>query len=105
MFPLNDRLKQRVLSRPWKGYDRFVKACADWITAVSKEAELREQQQVLDLASYTKLRRENSAVRPCLVLIEYATGKALPDGIWNEDTFNLLNTMGIDMVALSNVRF
>ncbi|KAI0661547.1 terpenoid synthase [Cubamyces menziesii] len=83
-------------------YRRFVKHCKDYIEAVAKEAELRERGEVLDLASYQILRRENSAVRFCFGLAGYALGIDLPDEVVEHPTFMAMHLATVDMVCWSN---
>ena len=83
----------------------FVKTCADYINAVSKEAELRECTNVLDIDSYIKLRRQNSGVEPSYALIEYVHGLDLPDEVFENPVFTRLYWIGVDLVCLANVSF
>lgn len=66
---------------------RFYEHCDCYIECVSKEAELRERGEVLPLGPYTDLRRENSAIRLCFGLFEYALGIDLPDEVFEDDAF------------------
>jgi len=81
---------------------RFFGHCKDYIDAVSREAELRERKQVLSLADFLPLRRENSAIRTCFGLIEYVLGIDLPDKVFADDVFMSLYWAGADMVCLAN---
>ncbi|KAH7930241.1 terpenoid synthase [Leucogyrophana mollusca] len=83
-------------------FDRFVVHCKSYVDAVSSEAELRETGKVLDLASYIALRRENSAIRLCLGLIEYIFGIDLPDEALNDPAFRSVYWACVDMVCWSN---
>ena len=69
----------------------------------SVEAELREKNVVLDLASYDPLRRENSAVRYCFGLFGYVLGLDLPDEIFEHPIFMEMHLAAVDMVTWSNV--
>lgn len=82
---------------------RFLKHCEDYVNAVAREAELRERGEVLDMQSFILLRRENSAVRLCFSLIEYASGIDLPDEIYDDETFMTAYMAGTDLVCWSNV--
>lgn len=82
---------------------RFLKHCEDYIEAVSKEAEYRERGQVLDMAAFEKLRRENSAIRLCFGLFEYALGIDLPEQVFMDPVFMSLYWAAADMVCWSNV--
>ncbi|KAL0954655.1 hypothetical protein HGRIS_003606 [Hohenbuehelia grisea] len=81
---------------------RFLKHCEDYINAVSIEAELRERDEVLDLEPFTNLRRENSAIRLCFGLFEYALGIDLPQEVFEDQTFMDMYFAAVDMVAWSN---
>ncbi len=77
---------------------RFV----DYIHAVSKEAELREDGHVLQPDSYAILRRENCGVQPFFALIEYVHNIDLPDEVFENPAFMRMYWQGVDLVWLSN---
>ena len=77
--------------------------CANYILAVSREATLRKDGEVLDLASYMTLRRENSAVQTCFALFEYVHGIDLPVEVFENPVFMRMYWQGIDAVCLANV--
>ncbi|KAJ8520197.1 hypothetical protein ONZ45_g2998 [Pleurotus djamor] len=81
---------------------RFLKHCEDYINAVSIEAELRERGEVLDIEPFTTLRRENSAIRLCFGLFEYALGIDLPDEVFQNQAFMDMHFAAVDMVSWSN---
>ncbi|KLO13038.1 terpenoid synthase [Schizopora paradoxa] len=81
---------------------RFSERCSNYINAVSKEAELREDADVLDTESYIKLRRQNSGVEPSYALIEYVHGLDLPDEVFKNPVFTRLYWLGVDLVCLAN---
>jgi len=81
---------------------RFLKHCDDYIECVATEAKLRERGEVLDLASFILLRRENSAVRLCFGLFEYVLGIDLPDSVFEDPIFMSLYWAATDMVCWSN---
>ncbi|EPQ55293.1 terpenoid synthase [Gloeophyllum trabeum ATCC 11539] len=81
---------------------RFLKTWEDYAIAFAQEAELRENGQVLDVQAYTELRRENSGVRPCFHLIEYAAGSDIPDEVFANPTFEDLFLCALDMISWSN---
>lgn len=83
---------------------RFVEYCEKYCSAVAKEAELRERGCILNIESYTKLRRENSAAELCFGVIEYVEGIGLPDAVFENDVFQLVYWTGADMLRLTNVR-
>ena len=66
---------------------RFLVHFHDYIEAVTKEAELRERRELLSVAEYLPLRRENSAVRLCFGLLEFVLGIDLPDEVFADDGF------------------
>lgn len=84
-------------------YRRFIQHCKDYITAVGKEAELRENDLVLDVDSFQILRRENSAVRFCFGLFGYVLGLDLPDEIYEHPVMMSMHLAAVDMVCWSNV--
>ena len=86
-------------------FRRFVNHSAAYVEAVAVEAELRERDEVLDVAHFIPLRRENSAVRACFGLFEFARGIELPDAVFEDETFMKLYWAAVDMVCWANVRF
>ncbi|TFK49911.1 terpenoid synthase [Heliocybe sulcata] len=81
---------------------RFIKIFGDYIHAVAYEAELRSRNEVLGLEAYIPLRRENSAVRTCFGLIEYAMGVDLPDEVFEDPVFKEMYLAAVDTVCWSN---
>ena len=81
---------------------RFLTHCKDYIECVGTEAELRERGEVLDVDAYTALRRENSAIRLCFGLFEYALGFDLPDEVFENEAFMELYFAGCDLVCWAN---
>ena len=84
-------------------YRRFVGHVEDYINAVTKEAEYREENVVLDMDSFETLRRENSAVRCCFGLFGYVLGLDLPDEIFYHPDMMAMHLAAVDMVCWSNV--
>ena len=82
---------------------RFLQHTEDYVKGFSREAELRENNVVLDLASYDPLRRENSAVRYCFGLFGYVLGLDLPHEIFEHPVFMEMHLAAVDMVTWSNV--
>lgn len=82
---------------------RFLEHCENYIEAVSKEAEYRERDEVLDMEQYEKLRRENSAVRLCFMLAMYALDIDLPDEVFEDPTFETIYFAACDLVCWANV--
>ncbi|TBU32549.1 terpenoid synthase [Dichomitus squalens] len=95
--------RQRLLDYAGpNSYRRFLVHCAAYVNAVAREAELREQGQVLDLAEFEILRRENSAIRLCFGLFEFALGCDLPDSVFHDEHFATMYWAAADMVCWSN---
>ena len=76
-----------------------------YVNGFGVEADLREQNIVLDVTSYDHLRRENSAVRYCLGLIGYLLNCDLPDEIFEHPVFMRMHLAAVDMVTWSNVGY
>lgn len=72
--------------------------------AVSREAEYREHGEVLEPAAFTRLRRENSAIRLCFGLFEAMLHIDLPDRVFADATFMRAYFAAADMVCWANVR-
>ncbi|VDB89814.1 unnamed protein product [Peniophora sp. CBMAI 1063] len=83
-------------------FSRLLQYCMHYVACFAREAELRETQTVLDPLSYRDLRRENSAVRVCFGLYEYALGIDLPDSVFENETFKTLYWAAVDMVCWAN---
>ncbi|KAH9945295.1 terpenoid synthase [Epithele typhae] len=95
--------KQRLLEHAGpNSYRRFLVHCADYINAVAREAELREAGEVLSLADFEPLRRENSAIRLCFGLFETCLGIDLPDSVFQDRQFMTLYWAAADMVCWAN---
>ena len=82
---------------------RFINLWERYTDAVAKEAELRERGQILDLKSFTPLRRQNSAVLLCFSLIEYTLGIDLEDEVYEDSTFMDAYWAACDHVCWANV--
>lgn len=83
---------------------RFIRLCRDYTDSVSEEAALREKQQVLDLQSFTQLRRNNSAILLCFSLIEFNLGINLDDKVYEDPDVAAAYWAACDFVCWSNVR-
>ncbi|OCH95452.1 terpenoid synthase [Obba rivulosa] len=81
---------------------RFLKHCEDYVEAVAREAEYRERDEILDMASFEDLRRENSAIRLCFGLFEFVLGVDLPDEAFEDTVFMGLYWAAADMVCWAN---
>ncbi|KZV94482.1 terpenoid synthase [Exidia glandulosa HHB12029] len=81
---------------------RFVRHCENYMNGTIREAGLRERGEILPTAEYQDLRRENSAVRPCVALMEYSLGLNLPDAVHDNEHFGILYWNVIDMVCWAN---
>ncbi|PCH42339.1 terpenoid synthase [Wolfiporia cocos MD-104 SS10] len=100
---MTKEFRARLLQYSGPGcFARFLKHCEDYVDAVAKEAEYRERGQVLDVASFEPLRRENSAIRLCFGLFEFCLGSDLPDDVFQDSTFMRLYWAAADMVCWSN---
>ena len=84
---------------------RFINLWERYTNAVAKEAELRERGQIPDLKSFIPLRRDNSAVRLCFSIIEYALGIDLEDEVYEDSTFMDAYWAACDHVCWANVCF
>jgi hypothetical protein len=83
--------------------ERFINLWKRYTDAVAREAELRERGQILDLKSFTPLRRHNSAVLLCFSLIEYTLGIDLDDEVYEDATFMDAYWAACDHVCWANV--
>lgn len=81
---------------------RFLEHCYHYIEGVSREAQLREDGEVLDLDAFMPLRRENSAVRLCFGLFEYVLGLDLPQEVFDDQTFMEAYWSATDLICWAN---
>lgn len=84
------------MHRLLSGFDSYIKATA-------MEAALREHDIVLDPATFTALRRENSAVFPCVDIISFVLDIELPDVAYSHPVFRAMHAAAADLVVLPNV--
>lgn len=85
-------------------FQRFLAHFKDYMEAVCKEAELRERGELLTIADYLPLRRENSAIRLSFKLAEFSLRIDIPDEVFANDVFMSLYLGAADMICWSNVR-
>lgn len=86
-----------------QSFRRFLKLNEDWIECVTKEAEYREWNQLLEIESFKHLRRRNSGTPLVFGLIEFTLGIDLPDEVFEDATFSRIYWAAVDMVWLANV--
>ncbi|KZV98043.1 terpenoid synthase [Exidia glandulosa HHB12029] len=101
------KITQEFAARLWPAYGpnamrRFVSTFASYLEYVVEEAEHRERGEILDLASYEKLRRENSGCGPYYCLIEYALAIDLPDFVYDNRHFDAFYWASVDMACYAN---
>ncbi|KAF7796368.1 hypothetical protein EIP86_007545 [Pleurotus ostreatoroseus] len=86
------------------GHARFIEHVASYMRAVVTEVAHREKGIVLEVAEYDPLRRENSAVPCCLVLIGCVLGPRmdLPDIVFEDPAFQRMHIAAVDMISWSN---
>ncbi|EJD45635.1 terpenoid synthase [Auricularia subglabra TFB-10046 SS5] len=80
-------------------FKRFATRCEAYYQATTTEAGLRERGEVLKLEAYEHLRRENSAVRACLAIMEFALGLDIPDHVYDNEHFSAVYWAVVDMVC------
>ncbi|KAG6909950.1 Linoleate 10R-lipoxygenase cop4 [Tephrocybe rancida] len=85
-----------------RAISRFLKRWEAYCASVVREAELREQGEVLDVEAFIPLRRENSAVRLCFCLVEYCLGIDLPDEVFSDPVFMEIYWAAVDLVCWAN---
>ncbi|KAI0696795.1 terpenoid synthase [Cytidiella melzeri] len=81
---------------------RFIEHTEAYVKGFSVEAELREQNVVLDIPAYDKLRRENSAVRYCFGLFGYLLNLDLPDELFQYPAMMRMHLAAVDMITWAN---
>jgi hypothetical protein len=70
----------------------------------SKEAELRESNEILNIPSYVSFRRDTGGSRMCFDLVEYRYGIHLPEYVYGDPVFISGYTAATDLIILPNVR-
>ncbi|KZO94500.1 terpenoid synthase [Calocera viscosa TUFC12733] len=81
---------------------RFRDTFDDFFVAITDEAVDRKNKVILGVQDYIYRRRENGAVRPCFVLIEYANGFELPEHVWHHSSIRNLEDWADDLVSWAN---
>lgn len=81
---------------------RFADLSEEYTDCVAREAELREDGEVLCLDEFIPLRRNNSAVLLCYSLVEYILGIDLPDHVYDHPDFADAYWAACDFVCWSN---
>ena len=84
-------------------FARLVKLSTKYAKAQAHEAELRETRTILEPDTFRAVRRENSAIRLCLGLIEFSLDIDLPDSVFEDEGFMALYWAVVDIVGLGNV--
>lgn len=82
---------------------RFVQETERYLTAVTREAQLREKRTILDLASYNTLRRQNSGAPYSFELFGYLFGVDLPDEVYYHPVMQEMYFAAVDMISWANV--
>lgn len=72
---------------------------------MAREAELREAGEVLTMEEYIPLRRNNSAVRLCVALVEYVLGVDLSEEVYENPVFLKAYWAVVDQVCWVNVSY
>ncbi|KAG6861994.1 hypothetical protein C0995_008181 [Termitomyces sp. Mi166 len=85
-----------------KATARFLRNWETYCASVITEAELREQEKILDVDAFITLRRENSAVRLCFSLIEYCLGTDLSDEVFKHPVFLEIYWAAVDLICWAN---
>lgn len=86
-------------------YARVIKLWEDYVSSNIRQAELRERCEILDLNTFTPLRRDNSAVPLCIGVIAFVIGIDIPDEMFEHPIMTKLYLAAADMVWLSNVSY
>ncbi|THH10891.1 hypothetical protein EW145_g1024 [Phellinidium pouzarii] len=81
---------------------RFLSEYRSYSEAIGVEAARRDSRTVISLEDYRIFRRENGAVKPCLVFIEPCFGIDLPDKVFEDPIFKRLRDVALDMILWSN---
>ncbi|KAE9402444.1 terpenoid synthase [Gymnopus androsaceus JB14] len=81
---------------------RFIEHFCSYVKVVGKEAELREENKILDIQDYITLRRETSAVRTCFDLVEYCLGINLPQDVHEDPVFIGGYNAAMDLIYWAN---
>jgi hypothetical protein len=74
-----------------------------FLKAVTIQARDRVAGVIPELEDYIIMRRDNSGCKPCLALIEYASGLDLPDEVIEHPIIESLGEATNDLVIWSNV--
>lgn len=90
---------------PVRVQKRFVDTIASYLVAVEDEIKLRTTDgfESISVKEFIDLRRETSAVRTVLALMEFAIGLDLPDEVVEHPTLVGLVELANDQISWANV--
>ncbi|KZT54879.1 terpenoid synthase [Calocera cornea HHB12733] len=81
---------------------RFRDTFDEFFVAIMDEAIDRKNKVIRGIQEYILRRRDNGAVRPCFVLIEYAGDYELPEHVWHHPSIRNLEDWANDLVSWAN---
>lgn len=91
--------RQRMPAQ-WR--DRFADAVAHHLTGTLTEAANRSAGRVPGVDEYIELRRATSAAYVSYPLIEFTTGRSLPDAVYHHPSLRAVATTGNDLLSWFN---
>jgi hypothetical protein len=94
------REPRRRMPARWRS--RFTHAVADHLDGVWREAVARGTGRPPGVDEYVRLRRATSAAYVAYPLIEFATGRALPDAVYHHPALHRLGQLGNDLLSWFN---
>ncbi|KIP08907.1 hypothetical protein PHLGIDRAFT_103744 [Phlebiopsis gigantea 11061_1 CR5-6] len=85
-----------------ESHHRFIQEFERYLRTVTREAQLREEHTIPDLASYTHLRRGTSAALLCFELFSYLFKSELPNQVYHHPVLHELSFAADDMISWAN---
>ncbi|KAJ8593639.1 terpenoid synthase, partial [Rhizopogon salebrosus TDB-379] len=79
---------------------RFIATFGDCVESAAQQAIDRNERRIRDIQSYINMRRDNSAIKPSLVLIEI--GLDIPEEVLSHPAIEVIYTATSDMVWIDN---
>ncbi|TDC70550.1 terpene synthase [Micromonospora sp. KC606] len=94
------RQPRRRLPARWRS--RFVDAVAHHLDGTWREAVAKESGRAPSVTEYVELRRATSAAYVSYLLVEFATGRPLPDAVYHHPLLRRIGTLGNDLLSWYN---
>lgn len=99
----NSYWRRAVVDMPLRVRARFVQTIESYLAALEQEVSCRIANDFVSVDAFIVMRRETSAVRTVLALMEFASGLDLPDDVFGHPSIALLVQLANDLISWTNV--